>query len=246
MIRDNFLIDLDSVFDTRIAVINSIYGTKYSDVLYKDELYDSRLDDLFNKNEGMEDFDLALYQKRYAARTASDLEHGAAATRISGALNCHATKLKISAGRLDYVPRPIITINVYPYKFDKIFIEDNLLPAMEFLFHQFEEVKIVNLPLMLLTPSYLKANHSDVVMYDFEPWLKVQAEALRKRPIPSVKFTVPKKAIVPDENNIVSSGSAPATIKTLLAQVLNVDFEPLEAFSLDIENLILAKNNEPD
>lgn len=237
VLRDKFLVDLEALFDFRLATITLLHGDKYSEVLFSDEQYEKRTSDIFTEIPGMEDFDQKAFDAEYAKHDWSKLRDFIIGTRMLSRLEewCFVnTRVNPSQ---DYTPSPELTINVWPYKIPAEDLE-LLEEGMKANFISFDNVKLINLAPDFLPPEMIRLNYGDILLYDFQRWFLANQTKLTKVQIPSVQFTVPRKAIKKDVEGLFANGTTEFALRSLFAGTLQLNFENLDVFSANMEKMI--------
>lgn len=178
-------IDIDSLFDTRLAVLHKQGDVAVADVL-KDLKYYNRLSDNFDLLS--DKVDDAKYKRDWLARgkDASIREHfritkmGSELEDIDGAL--FETKA-LSSKVEDYY----YTINVYPYEFTKKETDAIVANVSRLVTGK---VNLINVAPNKLDGNVLQS-YNNVIMYDFDLWLLYNAEVLSSGVLKHSDFMIP-------------------------------------------------------
>jgi hypothetical protein len=177
------LVDLDSIFDTRLSVLYSI-----SPDLAEQAIKSGYLNRVSNKYP---DISIEAFNERYNARTKADLKNALVTPIIKLVSDFAYTTISNSlSGPIK--ERPVIVLNTYPYVLseeeNKLFI--NLLFTTT---RTYAEIEIINLSPDDITPRYLKDNFNLVIMYNGLDWLELHAskENFKKTICPDIGLISP-------------------------------------------------------
>ena len=181
-------IDLDSLFDTRLAILSRI-NPEVIPFISRNDYYRKRERD--NWGEMTQDLiSDAVFEEHWNARDRSVLVE----SRITGIFMVLAT---IANGHMRAVSEGVVEnqaklfVNCYPYLLtdeeqmelsDLIRMQIGLDIEIEFDYMRYEEI----------TPEWFHLNASAIVMYEFHKWIKDYSEALSNRPLKSLTFIAPK------------------------------------------------------
>lgn len=159
-----FLIEFDSLFDTRLSTLALLCNDEELAEILKDN-YHTRLIDSF-KNVNREKF-LSLYKKRDKNLIKDTL--------VTNAV--FLIKNFIEDVALDKLYSPVkkdskLIVNLFPYNFSKE-EEDNLLVGLVHMVDSKCDVELINLPLDELTPHYIKNNVDKFMMYNYYEWIEI-------------------------------------------------------------------------
>lgn len=158
-----FLIEFDSLFDTRLSTLATMCSDEELAEILKDN-YHKRLIDVF-KNVDREKF-LSLYKKRDKNLIKDTL--------VTNAVFLIRSFIEDVA--LDKLYSPIkneskLIVNLFPYSFSKE-EEDNLLAGLVVMVDGKCDVELINMSLNDLTPQYIKENVSKFMMYNYYEWIE--------------------------------------------------------------------------
>lgn len=162
------MVDLDSLLDTRLSVINSL-GIDYLKLAFKNK-YAERLIDQWEWMNNAE------FTTRYANRDKSILKDACKTNIVK--LVAEFVKVTIDAAvTTPIIVDPKVIINVYPYKLvdsELDVIKTMMLSQLPGLMD--ENLTFVNLPIAEITPSYVKNNISSLVLYNWWDWLELHLQ----------------------------------------------------------------------
>lgn len=161
-------IDLDSLFDTRLATIVKVQEEKGQTVDM--EVYYTRLADEFHV-ESIEGFN-EVFKEVYSKRDAITIEKSMV-TRMPELLRAFvkATLLGIISSPLKAQPR--IVINLHPYKLREELVNSIILGVRALTLSK-ADIEVIDLSLEELTPKYVRANFIEMIMYSYWEWLDTQ------------------------------------------------------------------------
>lgn len=183
-LRPGIFVDLDALFDTRLATLDIIDPLLAANALKKGYL--DREDDNF------EYCPLELFTKLYKARD-NEVLGRSLMTHVKDIV-FDFTKEAITtfkSGKTGNIPN--VYINVWPYKIDKDATMEILKPFYKAVDGQ-ANIHVVNVKPNELTPDICKKNFSYVIKYDFMDWITElgQAHALQLDPMPEVTLIGPR------------------------------------------------------
>jgi len=165
IIPSRLLVDLDSIFDTRLSVLYSI-----SPDLAEQAIKSGYLNRVSNKYP---DISVETFNERYKVRTKADLKN-ALVTPIIKIISDFAYTTISNSISGPIKERPVIILNTYPY----VLSEDEKKLFINLLFtitKTYAEIEIINFSPDDITPKYLKDNINLVVMYSGLDWLDLHA-----------------------------------------------------------------------
>lgn len=178
-------IDIDSIFDTRIAIINHM-SEKRAKKIAKDKNYSHRLSDDFSKID--KSFNQARFEELWSVRGDLDLGPMVATSIVFDMLYDTCQRDMVRASGVDLETETLI-VNTFPYAFTAGELDDLRSVLEEDT--AFESVTFVSYNLDLLTPTYFNTGFGKVYMYDLDSWLKSHIKALEKTTLFKVEFTCP-------------------------------------------------------
>ena len=223
LVVSNLLIELDCIFDTRLAVLASM-GEETLEIALKAD-YHERYGDIFIG------VDNAKFKELYDNRT-KEILSVATMTPMAALMREFSIKTtqNILNGPFHY--QPLITVNVWPYKLTKDeckIISDGVYAICNSL----AEVDVVDMPYEDITPSYVKHNVAVYVAYEYYKWLEVHSttEAFKTTICPDVTmlgpaiyFKLPEKPLRPGDNPFES-------MEKLASMFIGLQLLPASEFS---------------
>lgn len=182
----HILIDLDALLDTRLGILHQLNPA--AAVAVMQESYYTRLSDDFETYSGGLVTNVE-YRAAWANRDSSVIEH----SRVTNMMILVESMFLTLASNLINTPffhETKLTVNVWPYKLSAE-AEDMLLSCAQSIAGDLAKVGLVSMTPAELTPSWIKQELSALIIYDWEPWLVAQDEALIKLPMPEVVLFIP-------------------------------------------------------
>ena len=180
------LIDLDSLFDTRLGIcIKHFYDTLVE--IFPTDKYHHRLDNSFNGTIDQEAFDEA-YGKRDKTVLVDSTLSGMVSIIKDFVLSIST---KDSSGPFVYYPKVII--NTYPY-----ILEDeekqNIKQGLSGHLRDLVPIELVHMSPEELTVSFIKENITVLILYHYNKWLDTQTTLgnFDKTAIPDVTLFGPR------------------------------------------------------
>lgn len=178
-----FYIDLDSLYDTRLATLELIDPELAFYVL--ENGYHKREDNNFPL------VDKKLFDELYAGRDLEVLDKAlpTKALEIIQSFIRAAERENMESPRVGPIE---IYINVYPYKVAKSVAQEMTKTLFETMART-ADIHLINMSPEKVTPAFFSQNISAALMYDYGPWLDVHAknDNFRRNQIPDVCLFVP-------------------------------------------------------
>lgn len=204
--QSGLLVDLDSIFDTRLGLLASLEDPTLLEKNYN-EAYFTRDRDVF---VGIDEKD---WYDKYSARDKRVLAKSQI-TPIVGFMREFVYETLLGNVNEPKLMKPYIHVNVWPYELQEA--EKRLILA-GILRHvgRDADIEIVNIPVEALTPAVVKARYSMLVMYEYERWIAAHfsdAEMI-KQTCPEVGLLGPR---------VLKQG---ATVKTTVDDVFSLTEE---------------------
>lgn len=178
-----FYIDLDSLYDTRLATLE----------LIDPELALHALENNYLKRED-NNFPLVdknLFDELYSGRDLEVLERAlpTKALEIIQSFIRAAERENMESPRIGPIE---IYINVWPYKVAKSVAQQMTKTLFETMARS-ADIHLINMSPEQVTPAFFQKNISAALMYDYGPWLDAHSknDNFRKNQIPDVSLFVP-------------------------------------------------------
>lgn len=223
LVVSNLLIELDCIFDTRLAVLASMGEDTLEKALRAD--YHERFGDIFPG------IDNARFKELYENRT-KDILSVATMTPMAALMREFAIKTtqNILNGPFHYQPK--VTVNIWPYKLDQSECKI-LADSVTALCNGLAEVAVVDMAYEDITPKYVKQDVAIYVAYEYYKWLEVHSttEAFKTTICPEVTmlgpaifFKTPEKKLGPNDNPFES-------MEKLASMFISLQLMPAAEFS---------------
>lgn len=181
------LVELDCLLDTRIATVAQMDSLAAVELIDND--YWKRISDDFATLSGGLITNEA-YQAQYAKRDKETLK-GSRPTNLVNFLHDLVVSLENSPRRgVDY-DRVVVDVNIHPYSLSDE--ERTMLVNSIMVFSGGKtEVRIVKLPMGLVSPHELKTRWRSVFMYDFDGWFTQHQASVKTMNSPDTHLFVPQ------------------------------------------------------
>ncbi len=231
--RPGLLVDLDALFDTRLATLDSLDPLLAAFALKNGYL--EREDDNFKYCP------LELFQQVYRVRDNETLGRSymtKVKTIVLDFMKDAVAQLKSDTTR-NYVN---IYINVHPYKIAQDAAGELLKPFHEAVNGR-ANVHLVNVAPDELTPEICKKHFSYIIKYDFMEWILLlgKSGAIQKNPMPEVTLIAPrlyqsgKPEDVDMEGEIRGKLEPHQCAEFFFAQFIKVEFYIPQLFSASLD-----------
>lgn len=176
------LVDIDCLFDTRLAVLESM-----DDILTEEIL----LNGYFTRErDDFDGIDLHEFRKRYKERNLNTLQHSKPTTLLVN-LRDTVARYIYNSTREGKINRTELILNIYPYQLNKEEINDFVL-CLKYYTDNMVPVRVINSPYTDITPGFLDENVVGFFTYDWYDWLLYHWVPLSKHRLDSVVMMVPK------------------------------------------------------
>ena len=183
-VRPGLLVDLDSLFDTRLAILDLL-----DPMLAAHALKNGYLE---REEDSFEFCPWALFRELYQKRD-NEVLGRAMMTQVKNIviefINDANTKYKASKTQA----YPSVYINVWPYKISEDAAGELLTPfhtAVDGKVH----VHLINMPPKDITPSVCKERFSHIIMYDYMEWMVALGAAgeIQRNPMNEITLVAPR------------------------------------------------------
>lgn len=176
--KHGILIDLDSLFDTRLAILDSMDDTgEKVDYLLNNGYYSRDRDEF-------EGFDLYEFRERYAKRDLNTLRHSSP-TSLLAYLHQIVGKFIISNSNEGKLVEVELILNIYPYKLDDYEI-DQAVQCLKYYTGNIVPVRVINTDTLNISPQWLNDNVSVFYNYNWSQWLDKHYLTLLNKRLDSV------------------------------------------------------------
>jgi hypothetical protein len=183
-VRPGLLVDLDSLFDTRLAILDML-----DPLLAAHALQNGYLD---REDNNFEHCPLELFEQVYAKRN-EEILGNSRMTQIKNIVIEFIKEANKQYKTSKTQAYPSVYINVWPYKISADASGELLAP-----FHKAVDGKVnihlINMPPEDITPEVCKERFSHMIMYDYMTWLLKQGQsgALQRNPMNEVTLIAPR------------------------------------------------------
>lgn len=158
-------IDLDALFDTRLATLFQM------DAVQTERLLAGQY--LKRHTDEFEGIDLEAFKARYAARSTQTLKQ-AVLTAAHRLLTQFIKDTLLALVNSPFRRQPRIVVNTFPYVLSPS-EEQVLLEGLVRITHQKADIALIHQSLDSLTPELVKTDYIQLVMYNYWDWLEVHA-----------------------------------------------------------------------
>lgn len=180
------MVDLDSLFDTRLGTIILNYKDQI-DSIFRLDKYHNRLDDSFNKA-----IDKDKFYESYALRDKRTL-HESTLTIIVDIIKDFVRDVHFSDPTSPILYYPKIYVNIYPY--DLTDDEQNIIvAALSSYLSNKADIEIVNMNNNAITIDFVNNNISVLIMYEYHKWLDTQTniDGFKDKACPNTTLFAPR------------------------------------------------------
>lgn len=241
--RQGFLTDLDTLYDTRLAVIEEVstdLALHHVQAGWATRLYDKA-----------EPIPAEKFAELYAARDLDTLVL-ANPTMAVEAIRGWATQVHNAMLGTPYRGFIEIFVNVWPYRLSRtqaVEMGEKLSKTLD----DTVRVTMINLDPMSITAFDAKLYFSCIMMQDWQPWLEERAQKgeLKRAPLPDVTLYAPKilrGSISPGEMEQIRDKDLFSTIEDRMKPIIGLEFVETEFFSTvitpELAASLRAKRNE--
>lgn len=225
----SFLTDLDTLFDTRMGVIES-YGPAAVERVVR-EGYFKREIDLFAG------IDPADFQERYARRDLSVLKKSMATPMLQEVVD-FMKKTIIAATNSPLQMRPVVVVNTHPYKLSRQSIEAIQLGLVSVV-KKGMEVVMIDTPPSDIPLEQIREGYAIVAMYHYEKWLEdiTLNGQLSKLQCPAVALYGPRMVKTPEGLSLMKVRDVYADIEQYTSIFFRLILMPSLTFSADMDRL---------
>lgn len=222
-------VDLDSLFDTRLATIHQFGIEKVAETL-KGE-YFTRISDEF---DGIE---TELFQKAYQDRNAHTLKN-ALITPVVELITQFAKQTLIALVSSPFRRQPKVSVNTYPYQLPEEAIS-GIIAGLRSATNELLDIEVISLSLEEVTPSYIKKNFVMVVMYDYVKWLDIHSENknLLNTQCPQVMLIAPRLLKSKEVLRQVRLDTAVEALEKHASIFINLMLYPVQTFCVNMDRM---------
>lgn len=228
------LVGLDELFDVRLSTLLEMDET-YPEIALANG-YLTRNSDDFGKL--IPNFDLTRYNELYDKRNILHLAN----TRITNLiylLNGVYKKADECLQEKPFAFKKELWVNIYPYVLTED-LKHIASSALEMHLDVKIHIEFIDKRIEDLTPTFIKNNFQNVVLYEFNKWMVAHESALIANPMPTVSMTVPnlslpgkaEKAVLKE----INSYQIPATslVQLNYVQHVAIEFDDIMTFCINV------------
>ena len=213
------LVEMDALLDTRLAVLASLDQEAAVKALASPEYYGRQIDD-FSALTGVS---REAFKDAYTKRDVEMLKRSIM-TMVPLMLNELIGKLEQDEAESPYVDSVEVEVNVWPYELDHDEL-DGLQKAIMAYSGVETPVRMVRTHPMELTPAFIKAQYTGMILYNFRDWFEYHKDAFATTKAPGLIILAPalwgEKIPTPEE--YLTEGVNPDISPFLLAEVALLD-----------------------
>lgn len=239
--KSKLLVDLDSLLDTRLALIYQ-KGTGFTDRALGSNYYQRTIDSFpglpFDK-----------FREAYKAREKTLLQN-AVLTKINFLVREFVMSTLQQVTTSPFHMQPVVLVNTYPYVLTEV-EETSIIRAVVSMTGGRADVGVVNLSPQEVTPKYLKREISLAIMYEGAQWVETHSAlgTFKNVTCPDVGLLCPGLLFKePDERGLEECkriGKTPfQAFEELAAPLIGIKFIGVEHFCIDIKVRPSAQETE--
>lgn len=223
-------LDLDTLFDTRLATLAQISQEVAAQIFHSNAYWDRDHTNWETLTQGA--VTAEQYQTQWDARDNETLQASIITGIIPVLVNIvteyHRSK---KAGTVDY--DLAIEINVHPYQLEMEEMDELTRILQDEVLNDDIGVQFISLSLEEMTFEYIKSRYSALVLFDFHHWLKIHCLELPQISLKGITFIVPRLfEHDPGALSIERKKEEVTAFKLWLLDQLTVEFIDARWFSL--------------
>ena len=232
----SFLTDLDTLFDTRMGVIES-YGSETVEEVVKGGYFHREID-IFSS------VDMDDYVKRYAGRDESVLRKSMV-TPILQEIRRFMWKTLAANVSTPLTKRPRLVLNIYPYKLSKTFL-DTIHQGLISVTEKNIEVVIIDQRPEDIPLRDIKEHYAMIAMYHYAEWLEnlTLNKQLERTQCPQVFLLAPKSIKDVKGFSLMKTVDVFGAIEQYTSLFFKLKLMDVQSFSVDMDRLALMLKQE--
>lgn len=232
----SFLTDLDTLFDTRMGVIES-YGPETVEEVVKGGYFHREID-IFSS------VDMDDYVKRYAGRDESVLRKSMV-TPILQEIRRFMWKTLAANVSTPLTKRPRLVLNIYPYKLSKAFL-DTIHQGLISVTEKNIEIVIIDQRPEDIPLRDIKEHYAMVAMYHYAEWLEnlTLNKQLERTQCPQVFLLAPKLIKDVKGFSLMKTVDVFGAIEQYTSLFFKLKLMDAQYFSVDMDRLALMLKQE--
>lgn len=231
-----FLIEIDTLFDTRLAVLASM-GEDALTAAASQGYYERQSDYFVG-------VDYERFKSLYAARDKSILKD-AIITPIANMAKEFATATLHNVNNSPFHYKPEILLNIYPYDLTENEIA-LMIKGLSSVTMGLCDIIAVNLSPVQLSPLYLKLNLAMMAIYEYDKWLEANSVngAWKKHTAPDVTVIAPRISMIKMLKPFPKGEDPFEAMQQQAKPFIDLKLVPIEHFSIALKPEQFAKANE--
>lgn len=227
--RQSIYVPLDVLLDTRLGTLARIDDVAAANVI-ESGTYQTR------QNDEFAGFDKVVFDQQYKDRDVETLKLSMVTEAIQFLRQLVAVLTEQAIVRPFHEGAKIV-VNIYPYTLSQEEQVD-IGRAIEAWMQGMAPVELVAIPTKDLTPAYCKDMYSLMMVYDYEEWLNVHAEAFVHTRLSEVTMYVPAlyKVHTPSaeelERTVKEAAHPMRALELLASPLIDLKFIDVKFFSI--------------
>lgn len=239
------LIDLDTLLDTRLGVINTI-NPEAAKYIAKSNDYWDRENDFWEVLTGglvtREQFDVAWSER--GGNNSADVINSSVITDIVPLVmkllgEDLVNRANLMGDELDMIS---IAVNTWPYALSLDEKED-MRDIATYLFGETTPIEIIDVPMSYITPTYLDEHFAAVITYNFLEWIRMHHADLGKARMNCFNFIGPR-IFEKDVSKLTIDEKKTILDVFRLEKLIHMDFEFIDARHFSMLRLEKKKKSD--
>lgn len=229
-----FYTDLDTIFDTRLAVLQG-FG---QDVVLKNlrSGYHERNTDEFIG------VDRQAYEEAYEKRDESIFRN----MMLTGAVDLiidFAVKTLVALASTPLARQPKLLVNSYPYE-----LSDDAIRAITMglvaVTKKVISIELKYIPLEEITPTYVKQNFTTMCIYHYNKWIDVQSKNLAIKQCPQIALLAPEIYTSKEDLKVCGRQNPKGLVEAHFSPFIKLLLFPAAVFSVDFDRVVRNRIRE--
>lgn len=223
-------VDLDSLFDTRLATLHLLDPEKTLPLLR--ESYFKRDYDEF------EGYDTEQYKNAWKTRDQETIRNSVV-TDVPRLILFFAEKTLRARSSTPLVAQPLLHLNIHPYKLPESAI-NSIIHGVKLLTKGLIDIEVIDTPISQLTPKHIKERYTTMVMYEYWEWLEYHAQQKNFDNVFCPEITLIGPAIVRSKEawEEVKVIDIYKVIEQYSSMFIKLTLYPVTTFSVNIERMV--------
>lgn len=221
--------DLDSLFDTRLATLYKLNPEKLMTAMHA-----GYFERTFDKFEG---YDQEAYLEAWKNRDVNTIAQ-AGTTELIKAVNFFAEKTLLARVGTPLRKQPKLELNLHPYVLPEVAVSAIVL-GLRAATKDLIDIQIIDRPLIQITPEYVKSNYAMMVMYEYWDWLEIHAENKNFLSVRCPNVALIGPAIVRSEEawEEVKNSNVFEAIEQYSSVFIKLSLYPISSYCLNLERM---------